>query len=448
MKKITLESSLEDFSKKFAKSRELTEKNRGRMPGGFSRRTFNYGPHAVFVEKGEGQYIYTVDGHRLLDLNNNYSVNILGHNNPKVNQAIIDILPRGISFGNPAPEEGQLAEILINRMTGMERVKFSCSASESNMTAVRIARAYTGKSKVAKFEGGYHGFIDFMAISAHPNLGMFPGPDHHPLPVPDSAGIPSFVTENTIVLTQNDLPGTERILRANAKDIACLLVELQSCAGGLVALDQEFVDALRALTKELGIVMIVDETISLRAGYGGLQGVYKVKPDLTVMGKIIGGGIPVGAVGGTAEVMDVVEQDQVMISGTHHGHIIAMAAGIACMNCMDHAAYEKLNAQSMKIQTGINEWAKSKNYPFLVYGKGFSYLGYTFTDRVGREIKTHRDFWYHCDLDRTQAFSLEIANRGYFPVIRGQFCLSTPMTDADIDGFIETSKDIITGIMG
>lgn len=445
--KITMESSLSNFSKKFAKSKEMTEKSKGRTPGGFSRRTFNYGPHAIFVEKGEGQYIYTIDGHKLLDMNSNFTVDILGHNHPNVTKALIDLIPQGFSFGNPTQAEGQLAQILIDRIPSIERVKFSCSSSESCLSAVRIARGYTGKWKIAKMEGGYHGFIDDLAISAHPNPEFFPGPDSHPLPVPDSGGIPPFVTQNTIILKQNDLPVCEKILRENAKDVACVIMELQSGSGGIVALDQKFVDGMRALTKELGIVLIVDETISLRASYSGLQGVYGLKPDLTIMGKMIGGGIPIGAVGGSAEVLQVVEDDQVMISGTHHGHPLATTAGVACLETMNEAAFDKLNTMSKKIMTEINTWAKSKNYPFMIYGQGFSFLGYTFTDKVGREIKTHRDFWKYTDGEKTQIYSLELATRDFFPVHRGQFCLSLPMTDKDIDAFIGTSKDIIDGIM-
>ncbi|WP_102346064.1 aspartate aminotransferase family protein [Bacillus sp. Marseille-P3661] len=445
--KITLESSMEGFLKKFEKSKELTEKCKDSIPGGFSRKTFNYGPHGIFVERGEGQYIYTVDGHKLLDMNNNFTVNILGHNHPNISNAIMETLPKGFSFGNPTEYESKLAEILIERIESVEKVKFSCSASESCLSAIRMARGYTGKTKVAKFEGGYHGFIDDLAVSAHPSPDMSSGPDHKPNPLPDSGGIPAFVTENTVLLKQNDLAVCEQILRENAHDTACVIMELQSGAGGVVVLEQDFVEGIRALTEELGIVLIFDETITLRAGYHGLQGIYGVKPDLTVMGKMIGGGIPIGAVGGSSKIFEVLEGDKVAISGTHHGHPLAAAAGIACMQTMDEAALGKLNNQSDRIKKEINEWSTSKNYPFSVYGKGFSFLAYTFTDKVGREIKTHRDYWHYADNDKTSIYSLEIATRGFFPVYRGQFSLSLPMTDEDITAFIETTKDIVTGIM-
>jgi glutamate-1-semialdehyde 2,1-aminomutase len=443
---ITLDTALADFRRRFSKSGELTEQGKQLIPGGYSRRTFNFGPHAIFVESGEGPYVDTVDGVRLLDMNNNFTVNILGHAHPAITAALTQTIGKGFSFGNPTAAESRLASILIDRIASVERVQFSCSASESCLSAIRIARGYTGKTKIAKFEGGYHGFTDALAISAHPGAVAEAGPDDNPQPVPDTAGIPGNDVTNVVVLPQNDAANTERILRANADQIACLIVELQTGAGGVVALDDDFVALLRALTAELGIVMIVDETISLRAGYHGLQGIYQVKPDLTVMGKMIGGGLPIGAVGGSAEVMSVVEADTVRISGTHHGHRLSLAAGAACMEVMDEAAFAQLNAKAVRVRDELTDWAISNGYPFQLYSKGFSHMAYAFTDIPGRQIHTHRDFWHHVDAQKTFTCSLELANRGFFPVHRGELSLSLPMSDDDLDAFIQTTKEIVIGI--
>lgn len=445
--KITLENSLERFSEKFKTSREFTEKCKKKIPGAYSRVSFNYGPHAIYVDHGEGQYIHTIDGHRLLDLNNNFTVNVLGHNHPKIANALSEAIPKGFSFGNPMKYESQLAGIICDRVESVEKIKFSCSASESCVSAVRIARANTGKNKIAKFEGGYHGFIDDLQISAHPAPERFPGPSDHPTPLADSAGIPSYTIENTIILPQNDLVACEKILRENAHDTACVIMELQSGAGGVVVLDREFVDGIRSLTENLGILMIIDETITLRADYHGLQGVYGVKPDLTVMGKIIGGGLPLGAVGGQARYFQVTENGQVHLSGTHQGHPLATVAGIACLEVMDKEAHDKLNGFAEQIKNELNEWADKKNYPFIVYG-AFSFLGYAFTDKPGRQIKCHRDFWNYTNDDHIFTFALEMANRDFFPVHRGQIALSLPMTGEDIDNFINTTKEIVDGILG
>lgn len=442
MSNLTLESSLERFSEKFAVSMNLTREGKALIPGGYSRNSFNFGPHAVFAEGGEGAYIQTVDGHRLLDLNNNFTVNVLGHNHPAVTTALMEAIPAGFSFGNPSPAEADLARILIDRVPSVEKIQFSCSATESCMSAVRVARAYTSKTKVAKFEGGYHGFSDLLHVSSHPNPALS-GPVDAPNPLPDSGGIPAADIENVILLTQNDLAGCERTLRAHASELACVIMELQSGAGGLVVLDQAFVEGIRALTKELGIVLIFDETISLRASYHGLQGVYDVTPDLTVMGKIIGGGMPLGAVGGSTEVMQVLEDGRVTISGTHHGHRLALVAGAACMEALDEAAFERLNRYAARIITELNEWAGARNSPFTVYGRGFSHMAYGYMNEPGLSIRTHRDYWRNLDGEKTQIISLELANRGFFPVHRGEFSLSLPMTDADITSYIEVLKSIV-----
>lgn len=446
MAQLSIKSSLEAFSSKFALSAAMTQEGKKLIPGGYSRSSFNFGPHAVFVEKGDGAYIETVDGHRLLDLNNNYTVNVLGHNHEAISTALLDTIPSGISFGNPSPAESDLARILIERVPAVEKVQFSCSATESCMSAVRVARTYTGKVKIAKFEGGYHGFSDVLHISSHTHPGQECGPDSDPEAVPDSGGIPSGDLDNVVVLVQNDWAGCERILRAQADDIACLILELQSGSGGLVALDQEFVEELRSLTKDLGIVLIFDETISLRAGYHGLQGVYSVTPDLTVMGKIIGGGLPLGALGGSAEIMSVLETGEVTISGTHHGHKLALVAGAACMRAMNHSAFDKLNAQAARIMSELNEWSESRRSPFMVYGKGFSHLAYAYMNAPGLRVRNHRDYWHNVDLEKTQICSLELATRGFFPVHRGEFSLSLPMTSDDISSFIEALKKIVEDI--
>ncbi|HEX7852473.1 MAG TPA: aminotransferase class III-fold pyridoxal phosphate-dependent enzyme [Sphingobium sp.] len=438
------QTAVENFSKVFSLSKQETESGTSFIPGGFSRKTFNYGPHAVFAERGEGQYLYTIDGQKLLDLNNNFSVNVIGQNHPAVNAAIQNMLETGFSFGNPVKQELALAKLLCDRIASVERVKFFCSASEACLGAVRIARGYTGRDKIAKFEGGYHGFTDDLSVSVHPSPEEG-GPAAHPFATPDSGGIPSYKTRNVVVLVQNDFAACEAVIRENAADLACLMMELQAGAGGMVVLEEEFVRKIEALCLELDILLIVDETMSLRAAPGGLQSLYKVKPDLTVMGKMIGGGLPIGAVGGSAKIFDVVEKDKVTMSGTHHGNPMACAAGIALMNVMDNAAYDRLNAMAERIKTDLNDWAAERGIPFIVFGR-YSILGYVFTMEPGQTIDTHRDYWTKVDGDKMMIYALEMATRGYFPVHRGQIGLTLPMTDEDIGGYIAETKDIIARI--
>ena len=441
---LTLEAVEKKFLETFPKSYERMNAHRDKIPNGFSRKSFMYGPTAIFADRGEGQYVYTVDGVKLLDFNNNFTVNILGHQHPKVDEAIRSAMQTGYSFGNPTEPEYRLAELLCERIPSIERVKFFCSSSEACMGAARIARAYTGRDKIAKFEGGYHGFGDEFAISSHADPAHFPGPSDRPISRPDSAGIPQSTVDRVVVMTQNDYQSTERILRENADSLACVIMELQSCAGGCVVLEPEFVQMVRRVTRELGIVLIIDETCTLRAGIGGMQAQYDVLPDLTVMGKIIGGGIPIGAVGGSNEVMQAME-GKVVLSGTHHGHRMAAAAGAATLEALDEAAFAKLNGQAERIKTEMNAWAEANEIPFRMMG-AMSILGYIFTKEYGQTIHTMRDYWTATDETAMELYALEMATRGYYPVARGQLALTLPMTDADIDGYIAASKEVICAI--
>ena len=375
---LTYEQSLEHFLKTFQKSKEMSDEAAKYIPGSYSRRSFNYGPHAIYVNNAKGAYVYTVDGKKLLDFNNNFTVSVLGYQNEAVDQALIQTMKKGFSIGNPTEEEGELARMLCERIDSFEKVKFFCSASEACVGALRIARGYTGKTKVAKMEGGYHGFLDDFSFSAHPNASKADDDLEHIVPQPESAGIPANRAEDVVLLTQNNIEVSEKLIREHADELACVVMELQSGSGGIVTLDKAFVKRIREITKELGIVLIFDETITIRAYKGGLQSWYGVKPDLTISGKTLGGGIPLGVVGGSNEVMDVVTKDIVQMSGTHHGHRLACAAGIAILKQLDDVAYKRLNSMGERIKNELNIWAKEKKIPFIVFGES-SVLGYAFT---------------------------------------------------------------------
>lgn len=440
---LTYEQSLEHFLKTFQKSKEMSDEAAKYIPGSYSRRSFNYGPHAIYVNNAKGAYVYTVDGKKLLDFNNNFTVSVLGYQNEAVDQALIETMKKGFSIGNPTEEEGELARMLCERIDSFEKVKFFCSASEACVGALRIARGYTGKTKVAKMEGGYHGFLDDFSFSAHPNESKADDDLEHIVPQPESAGIPANRAEDVVLLTQNNIEVSEKLIREHADELACVVMELQSGSGGIVTLDKAFVKRIREITKELGIVLIFDETITIRAYKGGLQSWYGVKPDLTISGKTLGGGIPLGVVGGSNEVMDVVTKDIVQMSGTHHGHRLACAAGIAILKQLDDVAYKRLNSMGERIKNELNIWAKEKKIPFIVFGES-SVLGYAFTREIGQTIRTHRDYWLKSDAQKMQTFALEIAVRGFLPVHRGQLGLTLPMADQDITDFIETTKDIVS----
>lgn len=444
-KRLTLNSVKRDFMEKFAVSGAITEKASAYIPAGFSRSIASYGPHAIFIDHGEGQYVYTVDGHQLLDFHSNFGCNTLGHNHPAIREALHEAVPRGFSFGCPMAHEHKLAQLLVERIESVEQLIFTCSASEACLVAVRTARAYTGKPKLAKLEGGFHGIADDFQVSIQPRPLHMAGDPSEPLCVPCAGGLAPHTLADAVVLPQNDLEACERILRAQAHDLACLIMELQPGAGGLVEHDRDFVRGLRDITQALGIVLIADETITLRCAYAGLQGEYGISPDLTVMGKIIGGGLPLGALGGRKDIMALIGSGQVKHSGTHHGHPLATAAGVACMEVMTPEVYARLTAYGAHIKDELNRWAVEHDHPFLVSGRG-SFLGYEVADRPGLTYHSVRDLVAHSDEEAMQIVALEFANRGVLPLYRGQIALSEPMTEADIDTFIRVCKDIVENL--
>jgi glutamate-1-semialdehyde 2,1-aminomutase len=444
---LTLGSVVERFQEKFGVSAKKSAAASSHIPGGYSRSSLTFGPHAIYVERGDRQYIDTVDGHRLLDFHNNFSCSVLGHNHPRIREAILDLVPRGFSFGNPMEHEHQLAKMLCERIASVERVIFSCSSSEACLSAARIARANTGKNKIAKFEGGYHGLGDLFVFSIHPVPTLLAGPATRPKPVPNTAGLSAASHDDVVMLPQNDLEACRRILADTAGDVAAVILELQCGAGGVIQLEQTFVQGLREITRELDILMIVDETITLRAAYHGMQSLYDVKPDLTVMGKIIGGGLPLGAVGGRTDLFRMNEAGDVFHSGTHHGHPLSTKAGIACLEVMNEGTYDRLNSLGNVIQTELNQWARKNRYPFSVNGVG-SHLGYEISDQPGRVYKSCRDILAYSNEEHMQIFAFEMANRGIFPMYRGQIALSEPMTISDAQEFIRLSKEIIEALYG
>ena len=445
VKSLTLESVKREFQEKFAVSGSVAEAACAYIPGGFSRSSVSYGPHPIYADHGEGQYLYTIDGHELLDFHCNFGTNVLGNNHPAVREALLEAVPRGFSFGSPMVHEHRLAQIIADRIESVEQVIFTCSASEACLVAVRTARAYTGKAKLAKMEGGFHGIADEFLVSVQPEPLRLAGHPSNPLGVANSAGVPPQTIANTVVLPQNDLEACERILTRQAGDVACVILELQGGAGGLIELDWDFVQGLRDLTRALGILLIVDETITFRCSYSGLQGDYGIIPDLTVMGKIIGGGLPLGALGGPKDIMALTASGRVTHSGTHHGHPLATRAGIACMEVMTPAVYARLATYGARIKDELNRWAAENEYPLLVNGRG-SFLGYEVTDHPGRIYRSARDLVTYSSEEAMQIFAWEMANRGVLPLFRGQIALSEPMIEADIDKFIGLSKDIMEGI--
>src|SRR5437588_8094028 len=285
-------------------SRALHERAERAMPGGTTRTTTYFDPYPLYLDHGEGCRVWDVDGTERIDMLGNYTAMILGHAHPKIVEAIRQQAARGTGFAAANPVEVKLAALLCERVPSLAAVRFCNSGTEATMFAMRLARAFTGRPKIARMEGGYHGTHDYAEVSTHPALSDA-GPPDAPIARPDSRGTPKWVLENTVVLPFNNADAAETIIRREGSDLAAVILEPIIGAGGVIPATVEFLERLRSTTQELGILLIFDEVISLRLAPGGAQQMYGVTPDLTTMGKIIGGGLPVAAFGGRAAVMEV-----------------------------------------------------------------------------------------------------------------------------------------------
>ena len=327
-------------------SRSLFAKAQQLIPGGVNspvRACRSVGCDPLFVHRAEGARIYDADGNEFIDMVCSWGPMILGHGHPAVVAAVEKALHDGASFGAPCALEVELAELVINAFPSVEQVRFVSSGTEATMSAIRVARGYTGRTKVVKFDGCYHGHADSFLVKA--------GSGVITLGIPGSPGVPEDIVKNTLSIPYNDIDTLEKTLRDPTLDIACVIIEPVAGNMGVVPPAQGFLARLRELTSELGIVLIFDEVITgLRLAVGGAQEYYGVMPDLTCLGKIIGGGLPVGAYGGKKEIMQMVSPvGPVYQAGTLSGNPLAMAAGAATMRELAkpgfHASLEAKAAQ-------------------------------------------------------------------------------------------------------
>ncbi len=324
-------------------SHRLFERARQVLPGGISRLQTWIDPYPIYAGRGEGPYLEDVDGVRRFDLMNNFAALIHGHAHPGVIGRVAEVLGRGSCFSMPTEVEIELAELLCRRIARVERVRFCNSGTEAVMLALKAARAKTGRGKIAKIEGAYHGMYDYAEVSLDPapeNWGNEPAPRRY------SQGTPEAVLGDTLVLPLNHEAAAERILRSAGADLAAVLIDPVPNACGMIEMTPGFIACLQRVARELGALVIVDEVIVFRLGYHGAQARYGIEADYSTYAKIVGGGFAVGAVGGTAEAMEVFSHEHGKplnpSSGTLTGNPVAMTAGLATMELLTPEAYEHL----------------------------------------------------------------------------------------------------------
>ena len=323
------------------------------LPGGVNSpvRAFRgVGGEPIFIDHASGPYLYDADGHRYLDYVQSWGPMILGHAHPAVLEAVIQASTRGFSFGAPTQAENELAKLVIESVPSVEMVRFVNSGTEATMSALRLARAYTGRNKIIKFSGCYHGHADMLLVQAGSGVAT--------MGLPDSPGVPAETTGNTLVVAYNDSAAVARLFRSYHREIAAIIVEPVAANMGLVLPQPGFLETLRELTRTYGALLIFDEVLTgFRIAMGGVQEWTGIVPDLTCLGKIIGGGLPVGAYGGRREVMELVAPAGAMYqAGTLSGNPLAMAAGIATLTELRKPGqYEKLEQKGQLLSDGISQ---------------------------------------------------------------------------------------------
>lgn len=349
-------------------SEALFEKAKTYFPGGVNSpvRAFRSVEGApLFMKKGDGCYVWDEDDNQFIDFCCSWGPLILGHNHPAVFEKVVATLKNGSSFGTPTALENELAELILSRNPFIEKIRFVSSGTEAVMSALRLARGYTGRKKVLKFEGCYHGHVDSMLVKAGSGLAT--------LGTSSSAGVPEEYANETVVLPLNDVKALEATFEEFGNEIACVIIEPIPANNGLLLQDKSFLLKLREICTEYGSLLFFDEVISgFRVGFNGASGLYNIKPDLVTYGKIIGGGLPVGAYGASKEIMSCVAPDgPVYQAGTLSGNPVAMAAGIAQLTeCAKDGFYQDQEERTKRFVSTINEHAKNKNYNFEIVSIG------------------------------------------------------------------------------
>ena len=438
---MTLDTLVNDYKAKTSRSRQMYEEALRVMPGGNSRSTTFFDPYPFFITRGAGARIWDADGAERLDFNGNYTSLILGHAHPSVVEAVTEQATRGMSFPGPSEHEVKLAGLLTQRIPSMEVVRFTNSGTEATMNAVRAARAFTGRAKLAKFEGAYHGTHDWVQVSVSPDPATS-GSRKRPKAVASSVGVPDAVLKLSVILPWNDADACVKILEKQGGDIAALIMDPLMANAGLLTPQPGFLERLREVTERLGIVLIFDEVISFRVAPGGAQQRFGVRPDLTTLGKIIGGGLAVGAFGGRADVMNYYDprggKGRISHGGTFNANPVTMAGGVATMQELTPEAYAKLEALGDRLRAGVKRVLSKHKQAAQVTG-----LGSLFWIHWTKKRLTDYRSRVPADAERPLRTFMALLNDGVLLTQRGLGCCSLAMTDADVDSFLDTFSRVV-----
>jgi glutamate-1-semialdehyde 2,1-aminomutase len=415
------------------RSREAFRRARQFFPDGTTRVTVERDPTPRYMSHGRGAYLFDADGRKFLDLNANFTTLIHGHAFPPVVAALEAQLRDGTCFANPTEKEIELAALICGRVKGMERIRFCNTGTEAVMFAIKAARAFTGRPAIAKIEGAYHGAYDWVEVS-QASIPANWGPAAAPKSVPYYKGTPASVLNEVVTLRFNDTSGAIAQLRRYASTLAAIVLDPMPSRAGLIAPDPHFIAALQAAAREANILIISDEVLNFRQSFHGAAARYGLEADLYALGKIIGGGLPIGAVAGRAEIMEVFDADArkpaVPQGGTFSANPMSMSAGLAAMRCLDQAAFDHLEQLGDKLRTSLQGAIERSQLAFSVTGAASLF-------RIHPKRRGPADFreafWSESETAVMKELSRFFTAEGIILPHAACACLSTPMDDAEID---------------
>lgn len=396
------------------------------------------GGNPLFIESGQGCYLHDIDGNRYVDYVLSWGPLILGHLDKSVVKALKDVLKRGTSFGAPTELETRLAQLIKEAMPSIEKIRMVNSGTEATMSAIRLARGYTRRDLVIKFDGCYHGHVDGLLVQA--------GSGATTLGVPTSPGVPEDYVKNTVTIPYNNLDAVKEVCSKRGENIACIIIEAVAGNMGVVLPKKGYLKGLREIADKYGIVLIFDEVMTgFRVSHGGVQELYKVTPDLTTLGKIIGGGLPVGAYGGKAEIMDCISPlGPVYQAGTLSGNPMAMASGIATLEKLrKKGVYTKLERLSKRLAAGLRKAADDAGIPTYHTRVG-SMLCTFFSEEEVVDYESAK----RCNTERYASYFHGMLERGFY-FAPSQFeaaFVSTVHREEDIDATIAASHEVMKSL--
>jgi glutamate-1-semialdehyde 2,1-aminomutase len=422
-------------------SHGLYQKALKRIPGGVNspvRACRSVGAEPLFIQRSDGCWIYDADGNKYIDYVGSWGPMILGHRHPAVIDAIVKVLERGISFGAPTDLEIELADLIIDAVDSVDMVRMVNSGTEATMSAIRLARGATGRNIVIKFDGCYHGHADTLLVAAGSGVAT--------LGIPGTPGVPVSFADHTLSLPYNDVEKFREVMAQKGDSIACVIVEPVAGNMGLVKPSEGFLETIRKETHQAGSILIFDEVMTgFRVAYGGAQSLYGIKPDLTCFGKIIGGGMPVGAYGGNKDIMNrIAPKGDVYQAGTLSGNPIAMTSGIATLKQLGKkGVYAELERVSEKLANGLKSAAENSVIPVTVDRVG-SMMGLFFTDQPVKSFEDAKT----SDLNRFSLYYRKMLENGIY-IAPSQFealFVSLAHKDDQIDATVEAAEKVFKSL--